>query len=296
MSSFLSLCRLVWYLTRLGYPSNSKLDNLPDVPTGDDLREWLIQKIDMPKEELKEFSPGGREITAPTAKFKALVDALFKKFLAIINSQECYDVAFCPVSKLSIAEDGIWVQRHFQNGVEASRMTMSPVEVICSCIYISRNIRLHPATLARGIHNIRNLTYERFVNERKLNKKVMGHFFKWLQQHNGDGGLAGDYRVPIQPPDTDPEYVPATFAPSPTSPKNVQPPQKRVAEAASPHATPKSKKKKTEIVSAFNLNNRFEPLLITYLLRLQAAPAPWQENSEPQASTDAFTAIEYQPR
>lgn len=294
MSSFLSLCRLVWYLTRLGYPSNSRLDSLPDIPSGDDLRGWLNQKIDMPKEELKEFSPGGREITAPTAKFKALVDALFKKFLGIINSKECFEVAFCPVSQLSIAGDETWVQRHYQNGVEASRMTTSPVEVICSCIYISRNIRLHPATLARGIHNIRNLIYERFVNERKLNKKVMAQFFNWLQQHNGDGGLADDYRVSTLPPDTGPEYVPGTYAPSPT--KNAQLPQKRGAEApSSSPATPMSKKKRTEIVSTLNIYNRFEPIPTTYLLLLQATPAPLRENPEPQSSTDAFTPIEYAP-
>jgi len=201
----------------------------------------------MPNEEFKEFTPGSREISAPTAKFKALVDAIFNKFKAIINSDECYEVAFCPVSKLPTAKDETWVKRHYQNGTDASRMTSSPVEVVCSCIYISRNLRLPLATLARGIHNIRNLIYERFPSERKLNKKVMGHFFNWLQRHNGDG-VATDYQTPVQPPNTDFEYVPSSIASSSTA-QNGQLPQKRAAVTDSSRAAPNSKKIRTEMVA-----------------------------------------------
>ena len=202
----------------------------------------------MPNEELKEFSPGGREIRAPTAKFKALVDAIFNKFKAIINSNECYEVAFCPVGGLPIAKDEAWVQRHYPKGPDASRMTSSPVEVVCSCIYISRNLRLPLATLARGIHNIRNLIYERFPSERKLNKKVMAHFFSWLQRHNGDGGVAADYQTPAQHPDTD--SVPSSFASTSTA-QNGQLPQKRAAVIDSSQAEPNSKRIRTETVSTF---------------------------------------------
>ena len=265
MSSFLNLCRLVWYLTRLGYPSNSELDNLPHVPMHDDLREWLTRKLDMRSEELREFSPSGREITAPTPKFKAFVDAIFKKFMVIINSSECYDVAFCHVSKLPIASNEAWLARYYpKKEVDAIRMTISPVEVICSCIYISRNIRLRPATLARGIHNIRSLIYERFVNERKLNKQVMTQFFNWLKSHNGDGGVAADYQIPALPPGAGHGYVPGPST-SPAARTDGQPPKKRAVEADSSQATPQSKKKKTESVSQFNTNRLMS---LTFLLPL----------------------------
>jgi len=170
-------------------------------------------------------------IDSPTERFKTWMSLTLEKFQTIGRDEHHHKVAFCPIRELPIGQNLSWYSKNYPTG--AKTMTMSPVEVVCACIYIWRNTDLEPATLARGIQNIRNLIYERFVKERKMNKFTMQHFWLWLLVHDGDGGAADDYRTP--PPDADP-------APEETrSPRR----RKRTTEAASsaPGSSKRTKKK-----------------------------------------------------
>ena len=243
MSSFLSLVRLLWYLTRLGYPlSSERLVNLPDVPKPGELVTWITQE----PEEQMDADTDVRPIDALTEKFKEFVTETLEKFQTIGWTTEYHVVAFCPVHNLPIGEDEAWYNRNFPNG--ATVMTLSPVEVACSCIYISRNLDLDEAILARGIRNIRNLIYERFVKERKLNRATMAQFWAWLIEHDGDGGAADDYWTPspITTPSPDATQPPVA-TPPPDAHRAVEetPPlqhRKRAAGAESPPRSPKRTK------------------------------------------------------
>jgi len=248
MASFLSLVRLVWYLTRLGYPSfklrclvckqgNSfVLVGLPDVPSPDDLTSWITHEPEPQYENQTDTDTdtdtedGPVPIDAPTERFKAWVTIILKKFQTIGTNEDYHKIAFCPIHELPIGRNVQWRLKNYPKGTRT--MTMSPVEVLCACLYISRNTDLDPAILARGIQNIRNLIYERFVKERKLNKFTMQHFWLWLLNHDGDGGAADDYRTP--PPDASP-------APEEARPARRR---KRTTEAAGSQPGPSKRTKK----------------------------------------------------
>jgi len=184
-------------------------------------------------------------INAPTERFKTWVTITLKKFQTIGTDKQHHKVAFCPIKDLPIGRNTGWLLKNYPNGVTTrpTIMTMSPVEVLCACLYISRNTDLDLATLARGIQNIRNLIYEHFFKERKLNKFTMQRFGLWLLDHDGDRGAADDYRTP--PPD-------ASSAPEETpSPRR----RKRTTEAAGsqPGSSKRRKKAASRMVSAFSL-------------------------------------------
>lgn len=263
MAAFLSLVRVVWYLTRLGYTSsNSKLVNLPSHPSPEALRDWASYEPKSGNEVPRNTRTDAQEITTPTKEFKNLVTTTLRKFQFIANNTECFMVAFCPVDQLPIGQNKAWYEQHYPGGMKT--MTMSPVEVVCCCIYISRNIDLHPATLARGIHSIRNMLHERFPKERKLNNLTMAHFWAWLKkQHDGNGGAAEDCRVPA----SDTDYAA----------KDIRSPQKKrkresAAEAGGSSGTPKriKIKKGTQTVSAFS----FVPIYAINSFHMQAAAPP----------------------
>jgi len=226
----------------MGYPS-SKLVGLPEVPSPDELTRWITREPEAPYEDQMDADTddGPVPIDAPTERFKTWMTVILEKFQTIGTEKDYHEVAFCPIRELPIGRNLAWYLKNYPTG--AKTMTMSPVEVVCVCLYISRNTDLEPATLARGIQNIRNLIYERFVKERKLNKFTMQHFWLWLLKHDGDGGAADDYRTP--PPDASP-------APEETpSPRR----RKRTTEAADsqPESSKRTKSKAApHMVSAFS--------------------------------------------